>query len=52
MITQRRRLTGIVLTVALLLLVPLVAMQFTDEVKWGPFDFIVMGALLLGTVLS
>ncbi|MDC8753426.1 hypothetical protein OIK40_02080 [Erythrobacter sp. sf7] len=35
----------------LLLAVPLVAMQFTGEVNWGPGDFIVMGAMLalLGT---
>lgn len=33
-------------TAALLLLVPLVAMQFTDEVAWGPADFVVFGAML------
>lgn len=31
---------------ALLLMLPLVAMQFTSEVNWTPFDFIVMGAML------
>ncbi len=31
---------------ALLLALPLVAMQFTREVNWGPEDFIVMGVLL------
>lgn len=30
-----------------LLFVPLVAMQFTNEVLWSPFDFVIMGALLL-----
>jgi hypothetical protein len=29
-----------------LLLLPAVAMQFTQEVNWGPEDFIVMGAIL------
>jgi len=30
----------------LLLLVPLVAMQFTSEVSWGPGDFLAAAALL------
>jgi hypothetical protein len=30
-----------------LLLAPLVAMQFTEEVSWRPGDFLVFGALLL-----
>jgi ABC-type Mn2+/Zn2+ transport system permease subunit len=51
MTLQNKRLFGIVLTVALLLLVPLVAMQFTKEVDWSLLDFVVMGVLLLGTGL-
>lgn len=51
MIARNKRLTGIVLTVALLLLVPFIAMQFTREVSWTLFDFVVAGALLLGTGL-
>lgn len=52
MLIQNKSLIGLVLTVALLLSVPLIAMQFTDEVKWSPFDFIVAGILLLGTGLT
>lgn len=32
-------------------MIPLVAMQFTEEVNWSLFDFIVIGALLSGTGL-
>jgi Kef-type K+ transport system membrane component KefB len=48
---QNKRLIGIVVAVATLLLIPLIAMQFTDEVDWKPFDFVVMGILLLSTGL-
>jgi hypothetical protein len=36
----------------MLLAIPLVAMQYTDEVKWDPPDFLIMGVLLLGTGLG
>ena len=51
MIMQNKRLIIIVLTVAFLLLIPLIAMQFTDEVNWTLSDFVVAGVLLLGTGL-
>ncbi|NDV61950.1 hypothetical protein G0Q06_05760 [Puniceicoccales bacterium CK1056] len=35
------------LATCLVLLVPLVAMQFTEEVRWSLMDFIVMGTLLM-----
>ena len=37
--------------VGLLLIIPLIAMQLTDEVEWSLFDFIIMGTLLLITGL-
>jgi hypothetical protein len=40
-----------VLTIALLLLIPLIAMKFTNEVQWDSRDFVIMGVLLLGTGL-
>ncbi|MCJ7465357.1 MAG: hypothetical protein MUO53_01515 [Maribacter sp.] len=35
--------------VAFLLLIPLIAMQFTEEVRWSLTDFVVAGVLLLGS---
>jgi hypothetical protein len=37
---------------ALLLLVPLVARQFSQEWNWTPFDFVAMGVILYGAVLT
>jgi len=51
MIRQNKRLIGIVLTVALILVIPLIGMQFTDEINWTLPDFIVAAVLLLGTGL-
>jgi len=52
MITQNKRLIGIVFFITLLLLVPLLVMQFTDQVNWSLSDFIVAGFLLLTTGLA
>lgn len=43
----------VVMVTALILLLPLIAMQFTSEVNWDIADFVIMGALclILGTLL-
>lgn len=43
-----RQLLTVVLGAAAILMVPLVAMQFTSEVNWDLFDFAIMGVLLVG----
>ena len=49
---EYKNVVRIVLAVGLILLVPLVAMQFTGEVAWTVSDFVVAGGLLLGTGLT
>jgi hypothetical protein len=51
MIKQNKRLFGILLTATLLLLIPVIGMQFTNEVKWELNDFVAAGVLLFGTGL-
>ncbi len=46
---MHKNLKIILLTVLALLLIPLVAMQFTNEVNWSLFDFIIAAVLLFGT---
>jgi hypothetical protein len=46
------RLIIILSSAAALLLIPLIAMQFTCEADWSLTDFIIMGILLLGTGLT
>ena len=42
----RNSLVGVAVATGLLLLIPLVAMQFTPEVSWGLVDFAAAGGLL------
>lgn len=51
MVVQNKRISIILLVVALILLAPLIAMQFTNEVNWTFLDFAVAAGLLLGTAL-
>lgn len=46
---KNKRFIGILVTIAVLLCIPLIAMQFTNEVVWTLSDFIIAGILLLGT---
>ena len=52
MITKNRRLLFMVSTVSLLLLIPLIAMQFTQEVNWTIGDFFVAGIILFCTAFG
>lgn len=52
MTTPNIRLTGIIVTICVLLLIPFIAMRFTSEVDWGPFDFLIAAVLLFGTGLA
>jgi hypothetical protein len=46
-----RAIIRILVVTVFILLIPLIAMQFTDEVKWDLTDFVVIGALLIGAGL-
>lgn len=45
-------LSAVALATVALLLLPLLAMQVTDEVSWGWGDFLAAGVLLFGTVTA
>jgi len=51
-IMQNKNIILIALAVAFILLLPLFAMQITDEVAWDLADFAIAGALLFGTGLA
>ena len=52
LVTHNKRLIIILLAIACILLLPAVAMRFTDEVSWTLSDFVVAGALLLAAGLA
>lgn len=50
--TQSQRSTLLYSIPFVILSIPLMAMQFTKEVNWTIFDFLVMGILLFTTVFT
>lgn len=51
-ISKNKALVRVVLITVVILLLPLIAMRFTDEVNWDVADFAVAGALLLSAGLT
>lgn len=49
LLMQNKIFLWIVAATAMLLLLPLIAMQFSTEVDWKLGDFVLMGGLLFGT---
>ena len=48
---QNKRLALILAGIPSLLLIPFIAMQFSNEINWNTFDFMTMGVLLLAVGL-
>ncbi len=48
----RLQMLYVAIGTASILLIPLIAMMFTNEVNWNLFDFVVMGVLLFSTGLA
>lgn len=48
---QNRYLKYLIYTL-IILAIPLIAMRFTDEVRWDRLDFIVAGVIIYTTVLA
>jgi hypothetical protein len=49
---KKKNIVRIAILTGLILLIPLLAMQFDSGVNWSPFDFVVAGALLFGSGLA
>lgn len=49
---KNKRIFIVLAGVGILLLIPLIAMQFTSEVDWNLQDFVIMGILLFATGLG
>lgn len=48
-ISPKKRMITILSIIVFLLFIPLIAMQFSNDVDWSIFDFIIIGILLLAT---
>jgi hypothetical protein len=48
-ITSGKYFSRLALGIGIILLIPFIAMRFTDQVDWGLFDFIVAGLILQST---
>lgn len=48
----RRQIIYVALGTLLILMIPLIAMQFTSEVNWTAFDFVAMGVMLFSAGLA
>lgn len=44
-----RNIARVALVTVVILSIPLIAMQFTSDVDWNAFDFVIMGILIFGT---
>jgi hypothetical protein len=49
---MKKGITIVAVVTALVLSIPLIAMQFSSEVNWSLSDFVIMGTLLFGTGLA
>ena len=52
MTLQLKSVSRLALVTGALLLIPFVAMQFTQEVNWTSFDFVFAGVMIFGTGLA
>ncbi len=50
-IMRNKNILRIFLGTAVILAIPLIAMQFSDDVDWKLADFVIIGSLLIGTGL-
>lgn len=48
---KNKRLRIILIIATIILFIPFIAMQFTNEVNWNLSDFVIAGLLLFGTGL-